>query len=104
MDAARIAEGFSYMCVIVLSLAYSWYSAVELTSHSASSQKHDPILVRKPSVYEPGNDSGRDLPYPPLIKRRKLYQQVHSVYVPYPRPRQARWRIASPPCFDPCDF
>ena len=57
MDAARIAEGFSYMCVIVLSLAYSWYSAVELTSHSASSQKHDPILVRKPSVYEPGKHS-----------------------------------------------
>ena len=104
MDLARVASAFFWTCVLILSVVYSWYAAVQITAHPASPQKHDPISVRKYSVYEPGDASRLHPPCSPLIARGKRRQQAQSVSFSYPRPRPVRLRIAASPCFDPCAF
>jgi hypothetical protein len=104
IDLARVASAFFWMCVLILSVVYSWYAAVQITSPPATTQKHAPISIRKYSVYEPGDDSRLRPPCSPVITPRKRRQQAQSVYFAYRRPRPVRWRIVASPCFDPCGF
>jgi hypothetical protein len=71
-------------------------------SGSQRSAGYDNGYSRYNQGYDTGYRSDYDPGYQRPIRRGRQYQPIYSTYDPYPRPRRAIRRVASPPCYLPC--